>query len=87
MRRNDAYEKDKEKLHSQSIWMLGLRGGTLMAPFARVSVFLEGRFSFSPLALERTAYESQDLLGGLTSTDEIYRFTELSLGGGVKFYF
>ena len=58
-----------------------------MAPFARVSVFVEGRFSISPVALERTAYESQDLLGGLTTNDEIYRFTELSLGGGVKFYF
>jgi hypothetical protein len=87
VRRNDSFDEDKEVLEKQSIWMIGIRGGTLIAPFARVSVFLETRFSFSPLVFRRTSYESQDLLGGLMTDEETYRFAEASLGGGIKFYF
>ncbi len=86
IRRNDAFENDKEELQVQHLLNLGVKVGTLFAPYTKFGVFLEGRFGYSPIEIIRDKFESQGLLGDLVKKESNFRFSAVSIGGGVKFF-
>jgi TolB-like protein len=85
-RKNRAFEDDKETLQEQHLLSLGLKVGTLFAPYTKFGVYLEGRLGYSPLEIIRDEYESQGLLGDLLKKESNFRFNTVSIGGGVKFF-
>ena len=86
-RSNDAYDDSEEKLRSQNIWSLGTRLGANILPFGAFSLFLEGRYYYTPPSVIRDEYQSQGVLGGLIKTEHEYKFNYFTIGGGLKYYF
>ncbi|MBN2038579.1 MAG: PEGA domain-containing protein [Spirochaetes bacterium] len=86
-RKSSTHSDDEEKLSSQHIWSLGPKAGLTIAPFSKVSLFLETRFLFTPQKVERKVYESRGILGGLEEKQTVYYFNAFSIGGGIKLYF
>lgn len=86
-RTNKSRDNDREKLASQSLMHMGLKLGATIAPFAKIGIFLEGRYYYYPVKATREVFESQGLLGGLKSHDTEYSFNHITFGGGVKYFF
>ncbi len=86
-RTNKSESNNDEKLASQNLWHLGAKLGMTVAPFAKVALFLEGRFYYYPAKVTREVFESQGILGGLKSHETEYSFNHFTIGGGVKYFF
>lgn len=79
-------EDEKEKLLVQNRLTLGLKAGAHVIPFSKVSIFIEGRYYYTPARLTRYAYESQ-LLGAPIEHHHKYYFNAFAIGGGIKYFF
>ena len=78
---------DEEKLSTQNLWSIGPKAGLTIAPYSKVSLFIETRFLFTPQKVKRKVYKSRGILGGLEEKETEYYFNAFSIGAGIKFYF
>lgn len=84
IRKNSSADSDTEKLLQQEVLLLGTTVCIDFFPFSRFHPYLEGRFHYFPQKIDREAYSSPGLSGGLTATPESYTFFGFSIGGGIK---
>lgn len=80
-------ETGDEQVKQAFLGILGLRAGLEIMPKNRISIFLEGRYSYVPQEVIRPIDESQGLLGGLVSKDTTLQLNSYTFGGGIKFSF
>ncbi len=86
-RSNEAYEDGEEKLRSHNLLSLGGRLGANILSLGKFSLFVEGRYYYTPTLVTRDEYQSQGVLGGLIKSEQEYRFNYVTMGGGLKYYF
>lgn len=86
-RKSTTHSDNEEKLDTQHVWSVGPKAGITIAPFSRVSLFLEARILFTPIKVKRKVYESRGILGGLEEKESEYYFNAYSIGAGIKLYF
>jgi len=85
-RKKETENNNTEKLVQQDRLNLGLKAGLNIFPYSKVSLFIEGRYLYTPKKVTRNVYESQGILGDLVARETEYYFNAFTFGGGIKYY-